>query len=156
MNTRKPMALHTGHHTKAEMEQMRQENEAAETGRDIFESTPSDLIDKTAKREWRRITKELIDFGAIGNLDAANLIGYCNAYSLYVQATKALAGKPLVIENEKGGIQPNPATRVQDMYAKQMRDFAVKAGLSVDTRLKYASLKIKEEDDEIEDDFGDI
>ena len=155
MNTRKPLALHTGHHTQAEIEQMRQENEAAETGRDIFESTPADLIDKTARKEWRRITKELRDFGAIGNLDAANLIGYCNAYALYVQATKALSGKPLVIETEKG-VQTNPATRVQDMYAKQMRDFAVKAGLSVDTRLKYASLKIKEEDDEIEDDFGDI
>ena len=88
-------------------------------------------------------------------MDAANLIGYCNAYSLYVQATKALAGSPLIIETEKG-IQTNPATRVQDMYAKQMRDFAVKAGLSVDTRLKYAALKVKEEDDEIEDDFGDI
>ena len=59
------------------------------------------------------------------------------------------------METERGSVK-NPLISVQDTYAKQMRDFAMKAGLSVDTRLKYAALKTKNDTAELEDEFGDI
>lgn len=153
---RKPAALQTGHISKQEKTRKAEESAAATTTRKCFRSVPADLIDDVSKKEWRRISKMLSEMQIIGDLDASNLIGYCNAYSLYVKATKELSGQPLTIETEKG-IFKNPLVNIQDVYAKQLRDFAAKAGLSIDARLKCAALKIQKEDTgEITDVFGDI
>lgn len=156
MSSRKPMDLHSGHHTKAEIATMELENQTATATRSCFTGAPpKDLIDKTAKAEWKRITGILDPMEIVGDLDKAALIGYCNAFSLYKRATSELAAAPLVLETERGSVK-NPLISVQDTYAKQMRDFAMKAGLSVDTRLKYATLKVKKDTDDLEGEFGDI
>lgn len=156
MSARKPLALHTGHHTKTDIEQLSQENEMAKSTRMCFDSIPDELADDTAKTEWQRISKILSEMDIIGDLDLCNLVGYCNACSLYRKATEKLINAPLVLETEKGTIK-NPLVDIQDKYAKQMRDFAIKAGLSVDTRLKYAALKVKKNDEaDITDEFGNI
>ena len=145
-----------GNLTKSQIAQKEQEADAAKSPRDLFHSLPDDLIDENAEREWRRITKILEDIDLVGDLDICNLIGYCNAYSLYVKATKEAAAQPMIVETSKGGIMQNPLINIQDKYAAQMRNFAAKAGLSIDTRLKYATLKVKKADDEIEGAFGNI
>lgn len=153
---RVPADLQKGHISKQEKQRKAEETSAATASRKCFKSVPADLIDTTAKKEWRRISKMLEEMQIIGDLDASNLIGYCNAYSLYIKATKELSGQPLVIETETGTFK-NPLVSIQDMYAKQLRDFAAKAGLSIDARLKCAALKIQRQDDEgITGAFGDI
>lgn len=144
-----------GHYTKRELLDKEHEANAAKSPRDLFHAMPDDLIDETARKEWKRITGILEEVELVGDLDICNLIGYCNAYSLYVKATKEAAAKPMVIDTNKGLMQ-NPLINIQDKYATQMRNFATKAGLSIDTRLKYATLKVKKSDDEIEDAFGNI
>lgn len=145
-----------GNLTKREIAQKEQEANAAKSPRDLFHSIPDNLIDDIAKEEWKRITKTLEEMELVGDLDICNIIGYCNAYSLYVKATKAAAAQPMILETSKGGVMQNPLINIQDKYAAQMRNFATKAGLSIDTRLKYATLKVKKSDDEIEDAFGNI
>lgn len=156
MVARKPMDLHSGHHTKTEIATMELENQAATATRSSLTGTPpKDLIDRVAKNEWKRVTGILADMEIIGDLDYYALIGYCNAFSLYKRATTELAAAPLVSETERGTVK-NPLINVQDTFANQMRNFAMKAGLSVDTRLKYATLKVKQDTDDLEDEFGDI
>lgn len=156
MGARKPMDLHSGHHTKAEIATMELENQTATATRSCFTGAPpKDLIDKTAKAEWKRITGILSDMDIVGDLDFYALLGYCNSFSLYKRATLELAASPLVSETERGTVK-NPLINVQDTFANQMRNFAMKAGLSVDTRLKYATLKVKKDTDDLEDEFGDI
>ena len=41
-------------------------------------------------------------------------------------------------------------------YSDEMRKYASLLGLSIDSRLKLASLKGKKKNDEINDEFGDI
>lgn len=156
MGARKPLALHTGHHTKADIERLNAEDAVATGTRKCFSDTPPDeLIDTIAKDEWLRITDILNDMEIIGDLDKSSLIGYCNAFSLYRRATAELATTSLIVETQRGPAK-NPLISVQDTYAKQMRDFAMKCGLSIDYRLKCATLKVKSDNDEISGVFGDI
>ena len=43
-------------------------------------------LDKVAKKEWRRISKELLALGIISKLDRAALGGYCDAYGRWAEA----------------------------------------------------------------------
>lgn len=50
----------------------------------------------------------------------------------------------------------NPLIKIQKLYAEEMRKFAGLVGLTIDSRLRFASIKVKELKNEIEDEFGDI
>lgn len=157
MGVRKPMALHTGHHTKAELETMKKENDAATGSRNCFTgSPPKELIDADARKEWKRITAILEPLQIVGDIDLYALVGYCNSRSLYQKTTKELASQPSVIETEKGPVK-NPLIAIQNLYADQMMKFASKAGLAISTRLQAGALKVQNpEPDEITQRFGDF
>lgn len=156
MGVRKPMALHTGHHTKEELATMEAEDNAATCGRTCLEGRPpKELIDSRAKAEWKRITTILADMEIIGDLDRYSLVAYANAWSLYVRATTELAEQGLTLETEKGPVK-NPLINTQNTFWEQLKAAAAKAGLSVDTRLKHAALKVKDEADEMTARFGDF
>lgn len=156
MPARKSAELHTSHHTKAELEDLKQSESKATASRTCFENPPpEELIDDVAVKEWERIREILKDMEIIGDLDLYALISYCNAYSFYLKATKELSEGEFIIETEKGKTS-NPLIKIQDLYARQLRDYAMKAGLSIDARLKHASLKVKKEDNDINDMFGDF
>lgn len=156
MGVRKPMALHTGHHTKEELATMEAENNAATCSRTCLEGRPpKELIDSRAKAEWKRITTILADMDIIGDLDRYSLVAYANAWSLYVMATTELAEQGLTIETEKGPVK-NPLINTQNTFWEQLKAAAAKAGLSVDTRLKHAALKVQDETDEMTSRFGDF
>lgn len=136
---------------KAELAVMEEENQVATCSRSFLNSKPPKiLIDKTARDEWKRICLILKEMSVIGDLDIYALVGYCNSWSLYCRATTELAQQPLSVESGKA----NPLVNVQIKYANEMRAFAVKAGISVNARLTYASLQVKDTDNEINNEFG--
>lgn len=156
MGVRKPAALHTGHHTKEELATMEAENNAATCGRSCLTGRPpKELIDSRARAEWKRITEILAGMEIIGDLDRYSLIAYANAWSLYVKSTLELSEQGLVIETEKGPVK-NPLINTQNTFWEQLKAAAAKAGLSVDTRLKHAALKVQDETDEMTNRFGDF
>ena len=89
-----------------------------------------------------------------------NLGAYCNAYSSYLEASKELAKQPQVVEytNKAGATNfvENPYIKIQLKYSDEMRRYSSLLGLSIDSRLKLATIKSKETKQEIVDDFGDI
>lgn len=156
MGVRKPAALHTGHHTKEELAIMEAENNAATCGRSCLTGRPpKELIDARARAEWKRVTGLLADMDIVGDLDRFSLVAYANAWSLYVKSTLELAEQGLMIETEKGPVK-NPLINTQNTFWEQLKAAAAKAGLSVDTRLKHAALKVKDETDEMTTRFGDF
>ena len=75
MGVRKPMALHTGHHTKEELATMEKENEAATSSRTFLTARPpKELIDKRARDIWKEQCEILKDMDIIGDLDAFALV----------------------------------------------------------------------------------
>ena len=50
----------------------------------------------------------------------------------------------------------NPLIKIQKLYAEECRRFAGLIGLTIDSRLKFASAKAEKKENEITDEFGDI
>lgn len=155
---RTPVDAQSRKGTKSEKEQRRKEEESVTVGKSQLRYAPEWLVDEVAKKEWTRLVKELKEIDIIGNLDRNNLGAYCNAYACYVRATKELKEQKMCVyrETRTGSIVvKNPLIDVQKSYAEEMRKFASLCGLTIDSRLKAATIKAKKED-EVGDQFGGI
>ena len=140
---KKPLELQSGNLTKEIQETKElEEQEIRNLNKNQLAKPPTWLRDSTAKKEWKRLNKELEEISVICNLDYNNLGAYCNAYSFYVQATKELDKEPLI--------------RIQLKYSEEMKKFASLLGLTIDSRLKIATIKNQNNQNDLVDDFGDI
>ena len=157
---RKPLDQQAGNITKEDKDRKALEEQVVKTGAEDIGKTPAWLVDAVAKREYKRILKDLKRIEIVGNLDLANLAGYCNAYAMYRKATQQLANEELIVKRTSAqGYEyeaENPLIVVQKKYAEEMRKFASLCGMTIDSRLKAATMKVDKIEDEIEDEFGDI
>jgi P27 family predicted phage terminase small subunit len=156
---RKPSEMQKGNITVINGKNRKEEENSVVVGKDQLEKPPTWLIDNEAKKEWKRLVKELDKIDIIGNLDKNNLAGYCNAFANYQKATKELKNAPFCVEKEtRSGtvIVRNPLIDIQKLYAEEMRKFASLCGLTIDSRLKAAVTKTEKKEDTIKQKFGNI
>lgn len=157
--SKKPLAINKSHISNEE-KLKREFAESLVKGNIDKLKAPSWLKDKRAKKEFNRLVKELTTIDIISNLDVNNLASYCEAYSNYVKATEELNGQSLIIQkcmpNGSYTMVENPLIKIQKLYAEECRRFAGLIGLTIDSRLKFASAKAEETENKITDDFGDI
>lgn len=156
---RKPIEMQKGNLTVVNGQKRRSEEEMVTTDKNQLKRPPIWLIDDVAKKEWRRIVKELEKINLIGNLDRNNLGGYCNAFANYVKATDILKDQTFYIDREtRTGVivVKNPMVDIQKSYAEEMRRFASLCGLTIDSRLKAADIKTSKKEDKVKMKFGEI
>ncbi|WP_242862420.1 phage terminase small subunit P27 family [Clostridium massiliamazoniense] len=157
---KKPLELQTKHLTQEERAELEYRQELIKTNSDQLEKSPKWLRDKIARNEWKRLVEQFRTISVISNLDLNNLGAYCNAYSSYIETTKLLKDEPLTIQyTNKGGatnIIENPLIKIQMKYSDEMRKYSSLLGLSIDSRLKLASIKSTETKKELTDEFWDI
>lgn len=156
---KKPIDMQKAHNSIVEKQKKKQEEKYVITGNDQLKTPPKWLTDDVAKKEWRRIVKQLKQIEIVGNLDYANLAGYCNAYANYIRATEILREQDYYIEREtRTGtiVVKNPMVDIQTTYAAEMRKFASLCGMTIDSRLKAAVTKRSEDDIEMAKRFGAI
>lgn len=154
---RKLLDMQKGNLTVLQQEKKRIEEEYVRTGKDQLKFPPIWLIDDIAKKEFKRIVKELKEIDMVGNLDLNNLGAYCNAFSNYIHVTEQLNGQAYYIEREtRTGviIVKNPLVDIQTNYASEMRRFASLCGMTIDSRLKAATTKIDKQQQTISSKFG--
>ncbi len=154
---RKSLDMQKGNLTVVTRERRESEERKARTGKEQLKRPPAWLINDEAKKEWRRITKELKEIELVGNLDRNNLGGYCNAFANYLQVTELLKGQEYYLEREtRTGtiIVKNPLVDIQKSYAEEMRRFAAMCGLTIDSRLKAVAAKADAEEQELKARFG--
>ncbi len=156
-STRKPLAQQKGHLNVVVMQQRKAEEEAVRTEQDQILRPPTWLKNKVARKEWKRIIPQLMEIDVVGNLDLANIAGYCLAYANYQKATEELEGMPLAyVDKADGKTKSNPYIEIQAKYAQEMRRFGELCGMSVGARLKAAATKTRTKEEELEDKFGVI
>lgn len=156
---RKPVEMQRGNLTVLTMENRSTEEKSVSTGKNQLVRPPDWLIDDVAKKEWKRIVKELKKINLIGNLDRNNLGGYCNAFANYVRSTEMMRDQEYYMEREtRTGtiIVKNPMVDIQKTYAEEMRKFAALCGITIDARLKAAAIKTDKTQEEITKEFGNI
>jgi len=156
---RKPIEMQKGNLTVFQQRNRKTEEDSIKLGDGQLAKPPLWLIDDIAKKEYKRIVKELKSISIIGNLDKNNIGAYCNAYSNYIKATEQLNGKPYYIDREtRAGIivVKNPLIDIQTNFATEMRKFASLCGMTIDSRLKAASTKTTRTEWEVDKRFGNI
>lgn len=156
---KKPIDMQKAHLTLIERQNKKMEEETVTTGKGHLKTPPEWLINDVARKEWRRIVRELNKIDIVGNLDYANLGGYCNAYANYIKATDILKEQTYYIDREtRNGVivVKNPMVDIQTTYAAEMRKFASLCGLTIDSRLKAAVTKTEKTEEMISKKFGNI
>lgn len=153
---RKPLESQTGNLTVEFQQQRAFEESLVKVDNSMLSEAPTDeLVSDYAVKVWEQSVKELKKINAFGNLDFRNLVGFCNAVALYQKATIALKNKKLTIR--KGGEEiARPEIKIQKIYADEIRRFGALCGMTYDSRIKIASTKAREIDDNISAEFGDI
>ena len=152
---RKILEMNNSDLTKRVQEEKRTQSSMIVQDPADLDRLPQDLLDTKAKKEWKRVVPDLKKMDIVGRLDISNLVAYCNAYSKYCEATKALRGQPLTVPSPSG-MKENPLINVQIKYADQFRKFADQCGLTINSRLKWAATKQKQQEEQIESEFGAI
>lgn len=96
-------------------------------------------LDKAAKIEWRRISRELTSLGLLTNVDRTALAAYCAAYSRWANAEEQLQKFGHVIKSPKSGLPiPNPYLSVSNRALDHMRKFGTEFGLTPASRCKLS------------------
>jgi P27 family predicted phage terminase small subunit len=95
-------------------------------------------LNKAARTEWHRISKELLACGLLTAVDRAALACYCVAWSRWVEAEGKIATTGFVIQSPAGYPIVNPyigiANRAMDLMAK----FATEFGLTPSSRSRLS------------------
>lgn len=150
MGAKKPLAMQEGDLTVEKQKLKQMEEEAVWVGNEQLEKVPEWLIDDIARKEWKRLVKEFNKKSMISNLDYNNLGAYCNAFSKYTELEKKI-GKKFTI-----GKETNPLIHLEMKYSDEMKKYGGLLGLTIESRLKIGSVIVGNDEEKIENNFGDI
>lgn len=107
-------------------------------------------LDVEARREWRRVVRELHQAGLLTRVDRAALAAYCQAYSRWTHASRELDGEPLTLVTASGYRYPNPLLGIQNNALETMRKFMTEFGMTPSSRSRVKAEKVDDEPDELE------
>jgi P27 family predicted phage terminase small subunit len=91
-------------------------------------------LNKEARAEWRRISKELITIGLLTRIDRAALASYCMAYARWIEAEENVAKFGHVVKAPSGYPIQNPYLSIANTCLDQIRKFGVEFGLTPASR----------------------
>ncbi len=162
---RKPVDTQVRHNTQEEIQRQKFAESLVQTGREDLAETSIGLMDATARKEYARVLRSLVDLPVIGNLDRTNLVGYCNYYSIHRKLEGEI--KKLEARIRKGKKERSPNLMEMNAYyfellrqdrltCESMIRFEKLCGLTVDSRLKVADAAAKQVEDQLQEEFGDI
>lgn len=87
------------------------------------------VLTAEAKREWKRITKELGDLNKLTELSLSDLTGYCVWWGRLLKAEAKLKREGEVLKGRNGGPYQNPWLAVAKRASEQVARFATRLGL---------------------------
>jgi P27 family predicted phage terminase small subunit len=89
-----------------------------------------------ASKEWNRVIGELQRLGLATSLDRAALAGYCQSWSRWVEAERALKRYGSIVKAPAGFPMLSPYLHVANIALKQMREFLIEFGMSPAARTR--------------------
>lgn len=108
---------------------------------------PEGLGDE-AKKEWRRISKELFRLGLLSEIDRAALAVYCVAWGRWLEAEEKLRQHGVVVKSPSGYPIQSPFLTVANQAMKQMTRLLVEFGMSPSSRSRVTARPQEDEEDE--------
>lgn len=103
-------------------------------------------LDGKAKTLWRRLSKQLLAMGVVGQVDANALETLCAVYARIRDCRKIIAAQGLTYESctETGGVivRPRPEVNILAVAEKEYRALLAEFGLTPASRSKTSRLPI--------------
>ena len=87
-------------------------------------------LEPEAKKEWRRLSKQLEKIGVLTEVDQAAFASYCQAYARWKEAEERITDRGLVIRTPSGYPQQVPYISIAQQYLRLMHQFAEQFGLT--------------------------
>jgi P27 family predicted phage terminase small subunit len=111
------------------------------------------MEDEEARREWRRVSRELKALGLLTLLDRAALSAYCVLWSRWVDAEAKVREKGSVIRSSDNNPVLNPFFKVALRTLQEMRAMLVEFGLTPSSRTRVAANPVAGNDDDPDERF---
>jgi len=103
--------------------------------RPVAPSCPKHLA-PAAKKEWKRISKDLERIGLLTTIDMAALAGYCQAWARWLDAEVLLKEVGPVLKSNNGMYYQNPVLAVANKAMEQMLKFLTEFGMTPSSRTR--------------------
>jgi len=91
-------------------------------------------LNKIAKKEWRRMAKELHTMGLLTNFDLAAFRGYCVCYAQWVEALRQIEKHGVLIKAQSGFPMQSPYLQIANKAMIEMRKWLVEFGMTPSSR----------------------
>lgn len=112
-------------------------------------------LNEEAKKEWKRLSKILIEMGVLTELDIAAFAGYCQAYARWKEAEEFIEKHGSLVKTPNGYFQQVPQVSIAQTNLKIMLKFAEQFGLTPSARSRIiAGDGSKDATDEMEQILG--
>jgi P27 family predicted phage terminase small subunit len=108
-------------------------------------------LDAEARREWRRLAKELQALGLLTRLDRAALAAYCQVWSRWVklEAIVQRVGEA-ILDKETGRLYTNPYLTALNAALRQLHAFGSEFGSTPASRTRLSVSPVTAERDELD------
>ena len=108
-------------------------------------------LEPEAKKEWRRLAKQMEQLGTLTEVDMTAFAGYCQAYARWKEAEEFITQHGTIVKTPSGYWQQVPQVSIGQTYLKIMSRFCEQFGLTPSSRSRLASDNGKDkESDEME------
>ncbi len=106
-------------------------------------------LPEAAKREWRRVARELHQLGLLTRIDRAALAAYCEAWSAWIEAVQAIQRTGPVVKAPSGYPILNPHLAVANQAFARMRALLAELGMTpaARSRITVTPLTAEPEDE---------
>ena len=112
-------------------------------------------LEPEAKREWRRLAKQMESIGILTDVDMAAFAGYCQAYARWKEAEEFITQHGTIVRTPSGYWQQVPQVSIAQTYLTVMSKFAEQFGLTPAARSRIvADNSVNNPSDEMEQLLG--
>ena len=87
-----------------------------------------------AKKEWRRLAKQMESLGILTDVDMATFASYCQAYARWKEAEEFISQHGTIVKTPSGYWQTVPQVSTAQTYNKIMTKIAAEFGLTPSSR----------------------
>lgn len=96
-------------------------------------------LEEEAKKEWKRLSKQMEQLGILTQVDMTAFAGYCQAYARWKDAEEFITKHGTIVKTPSGYWQQVPQVSIAQTYLKIMIKFCEQFGLTPSSRSRIVS-----------------
>ena len=107
-------------------------------------------LEPEAKKEWKRLAKQMELLGILTEMDMTAFAGYCQSYARWKEAEEFISKHGTIVKTPSGYWQQVPQVSIAQTNLKLMLRFSEEFGLTPSSRSRIAVAEVTEADDPME------